>query len=386
MKIVHVTGYFQPELGYEEYYLALNQKKLGHDVYVITSDRIANLPDLKDSLKEIKSEYSSRFRPVGFSEINGIKVYRLKTIFEVKDFLIVKGMKKLLREIKPDVVHAHEPRQFITMLPAIYKKDIGYKLICDQHDYDVFPTIKSKFMTYVIRRSICRFAFKKADKIIAITPESRDFVKNVYGVKKEIIDSTLGADTSIFKFNIEKRKELRKRLGIKDKEVLLITAGHIGINKKLELLIEAFSKTKNSKLLIVGGGNGEYIEELKELIIKLNVKDKVIFLGRISQSELPFYYSAADIGVWPSRATITIIEAMACKLTVIIPNINTVKHLVVYDNGLTFQNKEDLLEKINLLIKDKKLREILSKKAEKITKEKFSYENIAKRYIDIYNS
>lgn len=388
MKIAHVTGYFQPELGYEEYYLALNQKKLGHDVYVITSDRIANLPNLKCSLKEIKSEYSTRFRPHGFSEVNGIKVYRLKTIFEIKDFLITKGMKKILKELNPDVVHVHEPRQFITMIPAFYKEKFGYKLVADQHDYDIFPTIKSKLMTYLIRRTICRFAFKKADKIIAITPESRDFVKKVYGIKKEIIDSTLGADTSRFRFNLSKRGVLRKKFGIKNNEVLLITAGHVGRNKKLELLIEAFSKTENSKLILLGGGDEEYTKELEELTIKLNVKDRVTFLGRVSQSELPFYYSAADIGVWPSRATITIIEAMACKLAVIIPDINTVKHLVAYGNGLTFEseNVESLLEKIDLLIKNKKLRYDLSKKAEKISKEKFGYDKIAKRYIDIYNS
>ncbi len=386
MKIVHVTGYFQPELGYEEYYLSLNQKKLGHDVYVITSDRIANLPNLRDSLKEIKSKCSTRFRPIGFSEIDGIKVYRLKTLFEAKDFLVVKGMKKILREIKPDVVHSHEPRQFMTMLPAFYKRELNYKLIVDQHDYDIFPTIKSKLMTYLVRRNICRFAFKKADKIIAITPESREFIKNVYGIKKEIIDSTLGADIERFKFNPKKREEIREKFGIKDREILLITVGHVGRNKKLEFLIEAFSKTKNSKLLIVGGGDEEYIKELKELAIKLSVKDRIIFLGRVSQNELPYYYSAADMGVWPSRATITIIEAMACKLAVIIPDINTVKHLVAYDNGLTFDTSENLLEKMNLLIKDKKMREILGKKAENVTKEKFSYEEIAKRYIEIYNS
>ena len=227
-----------------------------------------------------------------------------------------------------------------------------------------------------------------SDKIIAITPESKRFIKNVYGIKKEVIDSTLGADTDRFKFNSKKREGIRERFGIKDKEALLITVGHIGRNKKLENLIEVFSKTKDSKLMLVGGGDEDYTNELKKLTVELCITDKVIFLGRISQEELPYYYSAADIGVWPFRATITIIEAMACKLAVVIPDIDTVKHLVAYDNGLTFQleNKENLLEKINLLIKDRRLRENLSKKAEKITIEKFSYKNIAKGYIEIYNS
>ena len=38
MKIVHIAGYFMPELGYQEYYLAKKHRELGHDVYVICSD------------------------------------------------------------------------------------------------------------------------------------------------------------------------------------------------------------------------------------------------------------------------------------------------------------------------------------------------------------
>lgn len=39
MKIVHVIDYFQPRLGYQETFLAKEHPKLGHEVYVVTSDR-----------------------------------------------------------------------------------------------------------------------------------------------------------------------------------------------------------------------------------------------------------------------------------------------------------------------------------------------------------
>ena len=38
MKIVHLVDYFQPKVGYQEYFLALEHQKLGHDIRVITSD------------------------------------------------------------------------------------------------------------------------------------------------------------------------------------------------------------------------------------------------------------------------------------------------------------------------------------------------------------
>ena len=37
MKILHVIPYFQPEYGYEEYFHAVAQQRLGHDVFVATS-------------------------------------------------------------------------------------------------------------------------------------------------------------------------------------------------------------------------------------------------------------------------------------------------------------------------------------------------------------
>jgi hypothetical protein len=41
MKIVHIVDYFQPVLGYQEAFLAKEHAKLGHEVFVITSDRYA---------------------------------------------------------------------------------------------------------------------------------------------------------------------------------------------------------------------------------------------------------------------------------------------------------------------------------------------------------
>ena len=366
MKIVHVTGYFDPNVGYEETYLSLNQKELGHEVYVITTDRNPKIPGVK--ITELESEFE------------GVKIIRLPVIFGIKDFLVVKGMKKILKEIKPDVVHVHEPRQFISAMPAFYKDELKYKLIADQHDYDIFPTLKARLTTKLLRKPLCVYTFNKADKIISTNPEAKDFLISVYGIKKEIIESSLGADTEHFKFNEKKRKEIRDRLGIKD-EVLIISAGHIGRIKRLEVLINAVSELK-AKILILGGGDEEYIEELKKL------SGETIFIDRIAQKELPYYYSAADIGVWPSRATITIVEAMSCRLPVIIPNRKVVNHFIKKGGGINFEldNINDLKEKINFLINNKKERNRLSKEARKTVEENFSYRKIAERLINIYNS
>ena len=78
MKIVHLMGYFVPEFGYQEYYLAKKHRKMGHDVYVIASDLLNPFPNIESMLKESGIKDASRKRKAGFSVIDGIKVYRLR--------------------------------------------------------------------------------------------------------------------------------------------------------------------------------------------------------------------------------------------------------------------------------------------------------------------
>ena len=129
MKIVHLMGYFTPELGYQEYYIAKEHKKMGHEVYVIASDMLYPFPNIENMLKEAGIKNTSRKRKSGFSVIEGIKVYRLPHFFEYTDFILAKGLRKTLEKIKPDVVFAHESRQGLPALAALYKDKLNYKLI-----------------------------------------------------------------------------------------------------------------------------------------------------------------------------------------------------------------------------------------------------------------
>ena len=53
MKIVHLCSYIQPKLGYQEYYLAKEHAKMGHEVIVISSDRYYPFPDYNNTIKKI---------------------------------------------------------------------------------------------------------------------------------------------------------------------------------------------------------------------------------------------------------------------------------------------------------------------------------------------
>jgi glycosyltransferase involved in cell wall biosynthesis len=397
MKIVHLMGYFVPELGYQEYYLAKKHKQMGHDVYVIASDLLYPFPNIETMLKEAGIKKTSRKRKPGFSIIDGIidgvKVYRLKHLFEYSDFILVKGLKQTLMKIKPDIVFAHESRQGTPALAALYKNRIGYKLVVDQHDFyhkisnhPWWKKILRSLDYFLFRKFIVDYSLKRADKIVAVTQETRDFLTKIHKINpKDISLIHLGVDTSSFKFDNKCRIGIRKKFRIKKNDVVLVFSGTIVRRKGVELLLEAVSeiKNKNIKLMIVGSGQLDYMKELKGLAKKLGIYNKTIFTGFIKKNDVKDYFSAADIGVWPGNNSVSIMEAMACKLPIVMVDLQ-LSHLVSYNNGFKFSqhNKKELKTQLEKLIQNKNLRLKLANNSVSVIKKYYSYDAIAKKFLN----
>ncbi|MBI4143510.1 glycosyltransferase family 4 protein [Candidatus Woesearchaeota archaeon] len=392
MKIVHLMGYFVPELGYQEYYLAKKHKEMGHDVYVIASDMLYPFPNIEGMLKEAGIKNTSRKRKAGFSIIDGIKVYRLPHLFEYSDFIIVKGLRQTLAKISPDIVFAHESRQGTPSLAALYKK-IGYRLVVDQHDFchkipnHVWWKRAIRFLDYFLfRRFIVDYSLGKADSIIAVTGETKNFLAKTHKVSANRISLIpLGVDTDFFRFDSKSRENLRKKFGIRKSDVVLVFSGTIVRRKGIELLLEALSEisNENARLVIVGGGDSGYIWELKGLCKKLGIDDKVMFAGFVKKSLVKDYFSAADIGVWPGNNSVSIMEAMACRLPIIMVDLQ-LSHLADYGNGIKFpQNgKGSLKGALEKLITNKKLRLGMGNSSLDAIKKNYSYSTIAKQFLD----
>lgn len=396
MKIAQVAAYFQPEFGYEEYYISRYLARMGHDVSVITSDRIFPFKNYKKLLTEIGSKYTTRKRGIGIERMEGFTVYRLPVVIELlTDFNLILNMRETLERIQPEIVHIHEPIQGGSALAALHK-DLGFKLLIDQHGYattfDASKTLKNRIahqLFMVFRRPMGRFAFSKADAITAINDKSKRFLSQYTNLPEHEIEVVPnGTDDDLFKFNQEFREQTRKELDLKPEMILIITAGRVDPAKKLEILIHAFHKlTKkvDTKLVMIGSGDEEYNMKLKNLVNKLELKNQVKFIRFIKKRELPRYFSAADIGFWNKEA-ITIIEAMSTSLSVVLPDQDTVKQYVVNDNGLLFPDGDisALYEKFLELSGDKELRLKMGERGVELVRKKFSYNVTAKKYLEIY--
>ena len=111
MKVIIITHYFEPRLGYQEPNLARELANLGHDIYIVTSNkRYPSAPIYQNLSKSIK-----RTTNEGFFVEQGVKVVRLKCRFEIFTRIWLKGLEKTIVELKPDIVQVNGMTRFSSL-------------------------------------------------------------------------------------------------------------------------------------------------------------------------------------------------------------------------------------------------------------------------------
>ena len=189
------------------------------------------------------------------------------------------------------------------------------------------------------------------------------------------------------KFSKISYKEARKKLGIKDDEVVLF---HRAQNefKGTPYVLEALKMMdKNDKITILTCEGKGLLDEVKD---KFNIRD----LGLLNDEEMITTMNACDIFLMPSigeNAGLMAVEAMTCGKPVIIFN-NTGLPYVTHapECGYLVKNRdsEDLKKAILKLVENKQEREKRGKLGKKIVDEEYSndkyYESIKEMYREVY--
>ena len=183
--------------------------------------------------------------------------------------------------------------------------------------------------------------------------------------------------------------DLRKSLKLGKSDFVLLFVGRLAEEKNIEFLLECqkelIKKHKNIKLIIVGDGpdKDKYVEYSKELGISKNV----IFTGKAKWTDIPYYYHVSNLFVTASKTEtqgLTVIEAMASNVTPVCMKDEAFESMVTEDlNGVFFETKEEYIEKIERLYKNKKDLERLNRQA-RIQSETYSSKFYADRVLAVY--
>ncbi|MCK9409570.1 MAG: glycosyltransferase family 4 protein [Bacteriovoracaceae bacterium] len=185
--------------------------------------------------------------------------------------------------------------------------------------------------------------------------------------------------------------ELFRQTGIGTSSTPLIGAlGRLKKYKSFDHLIEAFAIVKkvipDAKLVIVGEGDDR--PRLTSLAGTMGLHDSITFTGFVSENEKVQWLNTMHVAVNTSAKEgwgLTAIEANACGTTTVSSNVQGLRDAVMDgETGLLYEygNREQLAEKIILLLRDTHLRERLTANAVTRSKE-FDWQNGAETTMEV---
>ena len=245
---------------------------------------------------------------------------------------------------------------------------------------------------------------KSADVLVAPSPWEKERMISHYAADPEKIRVIpCGVDLNLFS-PIPPGKA-RKCLGLSKRKFVLFV-GRIDAIKGIDLLIRAIDclieKSCLGKhdigLIIVGGDKDadprietQEMQRLRKMVSRLNLEEEVAFWGAQRQDLLPFFYSAAEAIILPSRYEsfgMVALEAMGCGTPVIASRVGGLQFTIEDGRtGFLFPegNWRELAERIREVIISRNLKKKLGQAALRRAR-KFAWPKIAKEVLSVYRS
>ncbi|MCB1916016.1 MAG: glycosyltransferase, exosortase A system-associated [Rhodocyclaceae bacterium] len=211
---------------------------------------------------------------------------------------------ELVREISPDVLHAHSP--VLNALPALWvarrhRLPLVYEMRASWEDAAVdHGSTTEGSARYRISRMLESFALRNADQVTTICEGLRQdiVVRGVRDSRVTVIPNAV--DVADFAHGAPADESLRRELGLDGRTVLGFVGSFYGY-EGLHLLVEATARLAERRsdihLLLVGGGVQQ--DALASQVDALGLGSRVTFTGRIPHAEIQRYYDLIDVLAYP---------------------------------------------------------------------------------------
>ncbi len=211
-----------------------------------------------------------------------------------------------------------------------------------------------------------------------------------YGVPGDIQIVPTGVDLDQFQTELsdERRSLLRKKLGLTEKEVVLVSVGRLAKEKNLEEILRFTSEypSLGVKLLVVG--DGPHRSSLERYAAELGLGDRIVFAGMVQPHEVADYYRLGDLFVSASNSEtqgLTYIEAMASGLPVLCRRDDCLKGVVDTGvNGWQYESFEQFKEALSSVLNSRERLIELGEQARRKALGKYSSSAFAESAEQIY--
>ncbi|MCF7832594.1 MAG: glycosyltransferase [Candidatus Marinimicrobia bacterium] len=291
---------------------------------------------------------------------------------------VVKDIKHVIKEFKPDLLHAH----FATSYGMLAAKVDFHPMIISVWGYDVLHFPKRSF----IHKKILEHNISKADKILSTSHMMAKETK-LY-TDKPIEVTPFGIDMEIFKPSDKTFPSL-------DRDSFIIgTAKALEDKYAIDDLIRSFTilvhrhPEKQLQLAIAGDGSSE--DKLHELASSLGVTEKTVFLGRVNHRDIPDFYNSIDVFATLSLEDsfgVSVIEAGACGKPVVVTNVEGLPEVVEKDKTgyvVPKRNPEKAADAFEALLLDKSLRKEMGNAGRQRIMLHYNWDNCVDQMHNIY--
>lgn len=393
MRLVLLAGIFCKDMGYVENMLPKYLARAGVETHVVATDLPPYywLPEFQHTY----GEFSGQHRAGTTEAYDGFTLHILGHK-KIAGYMRMVGLREKLASIHPDIVQCSVAIGWIPLDAALYRRNVGYKLFTGNHYHaSVFPLATKLSYWWNLERLRCTVTRTLpgwvvslfTEKCYAITPDCVDVATRFFGVQRKKIDvCPLGVDTALFspissESDRRAREGLRRSLGFSESEIVCIYSGRFSEDKNPLLLAQAIAELATDgqpyRGIFVGKGTqAKAIESCAGCVMH----------SFVPVHELPNFFRAADIGVWPAQESLSMLDAAACGLPIVANHTMTARERID-GNGLFYRlnSREDLIRALLELRVPQKRRELGAMGAQKMTAQ-FSWEAVAKRRLKDYEA
>jgi glycosyltransferase involved in cell wall biosynthesis len=208
--------------------------------------------------------------------------------------------------------------------------------------------------------ALTRLSASRAAKIMTDSAHTKRDVMELLQVAGEKIEVVYpGLSQEFHPLPESELAAFRQRQGLPDEFILFV--GTLEPRKNLDLLIQAYAllgaRRLNDWPLVIAGAKGWMFEQIFAEVERNGLADKVIFPGYVALEDLPHWYGAATVFVYPSLYEgfgLPPLEAMACGTPVIVSDASSLPE-VVGDAGARVdpQRAEDLADTLAEVLQSK---------------------------------
>ncbi len=178
-----------------------------------------------------------------------------------------------------------------------------------------------------------RVAVRKAVRVIAVSESTRQDVIALCGAAAEkVVVVPNGVTPDFCPADRQAVAAFRQSRGLPERFILFL--GTLEPRKNIERLIEAYAHLTQRQwrgagtapMLVIAGAKGWFYDTIFARVAQLGLAERVIFPGFVPAEELPWWYRAAEIFVYPSLFEgfgLPVLEAMACGTPTITSNVSS---------------------------------------------------------------